>query len=101
MGSGPPRLHADENRVTLLVKWMFAVVSQARASMLLTRMPSQHMGLDAPDAAFPMAPETGPSIAEPGAALRAAMDYYSNQVSGRPTQTTDGGSSADSAAAIQ
>ena len=90
-----------ENRVTLLVKWMFAVVSQARASMLLTGMPSQHMGLDAPDAAFPMAPETGPSIAEPGAALRAAMDYYSNQVSGRPSQTSDGGSSADSAAAIQ
>ncbi|MAN20211.1 type 2 NADH dehydrogenase [Synechococcus sp. A18-25c] len=90
-----------ENRVTLLVKWMFAVVSQARASMLLTGMPSQHMGLDSPDAAFPMAPETGPSIAEPGAALRAAMDYYSNQVSGQPTQTNDGGSNADSAAAIQ
>ena len=90
-----------ENRVTLLVKWMFAVVSQARASMLLTGMPSQHMGLDAPDAAFPMAPETGPSIAEPGAALRAAMDYYSNQVSGHSAQTSDGGSSADSAAAIK
>lgn len=86
-----------ENRYTLLIKWIFAVVSQSRASMLLTGMPSQHMGLDAPDAAFPMQPEAGPSIAEPGAALRAAMDYYSNQVSGLPTQSESG----DSAAAIK
>jgi NADH dehydrogenase len=86
-----------ENRYTLLIKWIFAVVSQSRASMLLTGMPSQHMGLDAPDAAFPMQSGSGPSIAEPGAALRAAMDYYSNQVSGLPTQSESG----DSAAAIK
>jgi len=86
-----------ENRYTLLIKWIFAVVSQSRASMLLTGMPSQHMGLDSPDAAFPMQPGTGPSIAEPGAALQAAMDYYSNQVSGLPTQSESG----DSAAAIK
>ena len=90
-----------ENRFTLLLKWLFAVVSQARASMLLTGMPSQHIGLDAPDAAFPMAPGRGPSIADPGAALRAAMDYYSNQVSGVATQGNEEESTEDSAAAIK
>ena len=91
----------EENRFSLLLKWIFAVVSQARASMLLTGMPSQHMGLDAPDAAFPMAPGVGPSISEPGAALRAAMDYYSNQVSGLSPQPKAGESTEDSAAAIK
>ena len=91
----------EENRFSLLLKWIFAVVSQARASMLLTGMPSQHMGLDAPDAAFPMAPGAGPSISEPGAALRAAMDYYSNQVSGLSPQPKAGESTEDSAAAIK
>ena len=91
----------EENRFSLLLKWIFAVVSQARASMLLTGMPSQHMGLDSPDAAFPMAPGLGPSISEPGAALRAAMDYYSNQVSGLSPQPKAGESTEDSAAAIK
>ena len=91
----------EENRFSLLLKWIFAVVSQARASMLLTGMPSQHMGLDAPDAAFPMAPGAGPSISEPGAPLRAAMDYYSNQVSGLSPQPKAGESTEDSAAAIK
>ena len=64
--------------------------------MLLTGMPSQHMGLDAPDA-FPMAPETGPSIAEPE--LRPRGDGLL-QPGIRPPKTGRG-SSADSAAAIQ
>ena len=91
----------EENRFSLLLKWIFAVVSQARASMLLTGMPSQHMGLDSPDAAFPMAPGSGPSISEPGAALRAAMDYYSNQVSGLSPQPKGEDSTEDPAAAIK
>ena len=92
-----------ENRWTLLIKWMFAVVSQKRASMLLTGMPSQHIGLDAPDAPFPMHSGTGPSIAAPDAALKAAMEYYSNQMSGQRDQAdgTTEGSAGDSAAAIR
>ena len=92
-----------ENRWTLLIKWMFAVVSQKRASMLLTGMPSQHIGLDAPDAPFPMNTGSGPSIAAPDAALKAAMDYYSNQMSGQrdqPEARTEG-SAGDSTAAIK
>ena len=92
-----------ENRWTLLIKWMFAVVSQKRASMLLTGMPSQHIGLDAPDAPFPMHTGSGPSIAAPDAALKAAMDYYSNQVSGQrgqPEALTEG-TAGDSTAAIK
>jgi len=92
-----------ENRISLLIKWMFAVVAQDRASMLLTGMPSQHIGLDAPDAPFPMKSGSGPSIASPDAALKAAIDYYSNQVSGLGDQAGDAsaGSEADSAAAIK
>ena len=92
-----------ENRWTLLIKWMFAVISQKRASMLLTGMPSQHIGLDAPDAPFPMHSGTGPSIAAPDAALKAAMEYYSNQMSGQRDQAagTTEDSAGDSAAAIR
>ena len=93
-----------ENRLTLLIKWIFAVTSQQRASMLLTGMPSQHIGLDAPDAPFPMqSGGTGPSISAPDAALKAAMEYYSNQVSGHhdhPAETSEG-STDDSAAAMR
>jgi NADH dehydrogenase len=71
-----------ENRWSLLIKWMFAVLSQQRSSMLLTGMPCQHIGLDSADAPFPMNSGSGPSIAAPDAALKAAMDYYSKSVSG-------------------
>ena len=47
-------------------------------------MPSQHLALEAEDAHFPMASGKGPSIAEPDAALKAAMDYYAHQLSGLP-----------------
>ena len=99
-----------ENRITLSVKWIFALLTQQRAAILLTGMPSQHMALDAVDAHFPMKAGEGVSIAEPDAALKAAMDYYSNQMSrpphsGQPpTQElldTSDGSAADSAAAIR
>ena len=40
--------------------------------------------MDAEDAHFPMASGKGPSIAEPDAALKAAMDYYAHQLSNLP-----------------
>ena len=85
-----------ENRWTLLIKWMFAVLSQQRSSMLLTGMPSQHIGLDSADSPFPMKSGSGPSIASPDAALKAAMDYYSSSVSGVPVQ--DGADACDESA---
>merc|ERR1711991_265957 len=39
-----------ENRISLSIKWIFALLTQQRASVLLTGMPSQHMALDAVDA---------------------------------------------------
>ena len=94
-----------ENRISLSIKWIFALLTQQRASILLTGMPSQHMALDAVDAHFPMQAGEGVSIAEPDAALKAAMDYYSHQMTGHPqTQElmdTSEGSDADSAAAIK
>ena len=80
-----------ENRWSLLLKWMFAVLSQQRSSMLLTGMPSQHIGLDYADAPFPMKSGSGPSIAAPDAALKAAMNYYSNSISGVSAQDGAGG----------
>ena len=73
--------------------------------MLLTGMPSQHIALNAADAHFPMQPDLGPSIASPDAALQAAMEHYTNEISGMSiTQElidTNGDSAADSAAAIK
>ena len=94
-----------ENRITLSIKWLYALATRQRASILLTGMPSQHLALDAEDAHFPMASGKGPSIAEPDAALKAAMDYYAHQLSGLPqTQElldTKEASVADSEAAIK
>ncbi|KZR63696.1 hypothetical protein PMIT1327_02052 [Prochlorococcus marinus str. MIT 1327] len=92
-----------ENRITLLFKWLVAVVSQQRSSMLLTGMPSQHIDIDAPDAHFPMQPGLGPSIAAPDAALQAAMKYYSTQIAGIAPQpmAAKEGSGEDSTAAIK
>ena len=92
-----------ENRITLLFKWLVAVVSQQRSSMLLTGMPSQHIDIDAPDAHFPMQPGLGPSIAAPDAALHTAMKYYSTQIAGIAPQpmAAKEGSGEDSTAAIK
>ena len=75
--------------------------------MLLTGMP---IALNAEEAHFPMQSGLGPSIASPDAALQAAMEYYSKEISGmsitQKTKTqelidTNGDSAADSAAAIK
>ena len=99
-----------ENRISLSVKWIFALLTQQRAAILLTGMPSQHIGLDAADAHFPMRTGEGVSIAEPDAALKAAMEYYAHQMSRAsvdgppPTQElldTSEESTGDSAAAMR
>lgn len=94
-----------ENRISLSIKWLFALFTQQRAALLLTGMPSQHIALNAADAHFPMQSGKGPSIAAPDAALREAMNYYAHQMTGLPlTQElldTTEDSAADSAAAIR
>ena len=94
-----------ENRISLSIKWLFALLTQQRAALLLTGMPSQHIALNAADAHFPMQSGQGPSIAAPDAALKEAMNYYSHHMSGLPhTQElldTKEDSAADSAAAIK
>ena len=103
-------IHDMQQRVSLATKWIFALLTRQRASMLLTGMPSQHMALNAADAHFPMRAGEGPSIASPDAALQAAMEYYSKEISGLSTTQmsntqelidTNEDSAADSAAAIK
>ena len=67
-------IHDMQQRVSLATKWVFALITRQRASMLLTGMPSQHIALNAADAHFPMQTGLGPSIASPDAALPAAME---------------------------
>ena len=103
-------IHDMQQRVSLATKWVFALITRQRAFMLLTGMPSQHIALNAADAHFPMQTGLGPSIASPDAALQAAMEYYSKEISGMSTTQksntqelidTNGDSAADSAAAIK
>ena len=92
-------------RISLSIKWLFALLTQQRPALLLTGMPSQHIALNAANAHSPMQSEQGPSIASPDAALKAAMNYYAHEMSGMPqTQEllfTKEDSAADSAAAIK
>ena len=87
------------------IKWLYALATQQRSSILLNVMPSQHLHLDAEDAHFPMASGKSPSIAEPGAAPKSAVVYYAHQLSGlKQTQElldTKEDSSTDSEAAIK
>ena len=94
-----------KKRVTLSIKWLYSVATRQRASILPTGMPSQHLAMDAEDAHLPMASGEGSSIAEPDAALKAAMDYYVHQLSGLPKNQelldAKEASVADSEAAIK
>ena len=87
------------------IKWLYALATRQRASILLIGIPSQHLALDVENAHFQMASGKGPSIAEPNAALKAAMDYDDHQLSGlRQTQElldTRAASVANSEAAIK
>ena len=62
-----------ENRITLSIKWPYALATRQRALFLLTGMPSQYLALDVEDAHCPMASGKGSSIAGPYA-LKAAGD---------------------------
>ena len=37
---------ANENRISLLVKWLWAVATRERASLLITGRPDQHIGVE-------------------------------------------------------
>ena len=66
----------EENRVSLLIKWLWAIVSQQRSSLLLTGMPSQHVGLEGGAAPFPMGLNNEPSIADVGSTMAKAIENF-------------------------
>jgi NADH dehydrogenase len=37
---------ANENRLTLLTKWLWVIATQQRASLLITGRPDQHLGVE-------------------------------------------------------
>ena len=37
---------ANENRISLLSKWLWAIATRERASMLITGHPNQHLDVD-------------------------------------------------------
>ncbi len=65
----------DENRITLLVKWLWAIVSEQRSSLLITGMPndSQPGGGPAP---FPMGWENEPSFADLLGPMAEAVEQF-------------------------
>jgi len=71
------------NCLSLTLKWMVAGFTRRQASLLFSGMPSQHLGLDAPDAPFPMVSGQGSSIAAPPTALEAVMTAYASQHAGQ------------------
>jgi len=66
----------EENRLTLLVKWLWAILTRQRGSLLLTGMPSQHVGLEGGSAPFPMGLHSEPSIAEMDGTMGKAMENF-------------------------
>ena len=66
----------EENRLSLLVKWLWAILTRQRGSLLLTGMPSQHVGLDGGSAPFPMGLHSEPSIAEMDGTMEKAMENF-------------------------
>ena len=41
-----PFMPANENRLSLLTKWLWMIATQQRASLLITGRPDQHIGVD-------------------------------------------------------
>jgi NADH dehydrogenase len=63
---------ANENRLTLLTKWLWVIGTRQRASLLITGRPDQHMGVEvglerleaaAPE---PATEATDPAVRAPG-----------------------------------
>ncbi len=66
----------DENRVSLLVKWLWAVVTQQRGDLLITGMPSQHVGLEGSGSPFPMGIAGETSISDMDVTMKNAIDNF-------------------------
>lgn len=72
----------DENRITLLVKWLWAILSEQRSSLLITGMPSD--AFTGPGVApYPMGRDQEPSFAALiGPLADSLRDYRQQQASG-------------------
>jgi NADH dehydrogenase len=66
----------DENRVSLLIKWLWAVVTQQRGDLLITGMPSQHVGLEGSGLPFPMGIAGETSISDMDVTMKNAIDNF-------------------------
>ena len=66
----------DENRVTLLVKWLWAILTQQRSDLIITGLPSQHVGLEGSDAPFPMGQGQQPSFAAIDSTMEKALANF-------------------------
>ena len=72
----------DENRITLLVKWLWAILTQQRSDLIITGLPSQHVGLEGSDAPFPMGQGQQPSFAALDSTLEKAIENFKAGASG-------------------
>jgi NADH dehydrogenase len=66
----------EENRISLLIKWLVAILSQQRSGLLVTGMPNQDVGLEGSAAPFPMGGANEPSIAAMGGTMAKAMENF-------------------------
>ena len=65
----------DENRITLLVKWLWAIVSEQRSSLLITGLPNDSQPGRGP-APFPMGWENEPSFADLLGPMAEAVEQF-------------------------
>lgn len=65
----------DENRITLLVKWLWAIVSEQRSSLLITGLPNEVQPGQG-TAPFPMGWENEPSFADLLGPMAEAVEQY-------------------------
>ncbi|NDD45708.1 MAG: NAD(P)/FAD-dependent oxidoreductase [Synechococcaceae bacterium WB9_4xB_025] len=65
----------DENRITLLVKWLWAIVSEQRSSLLITGLPNDNQPGQGP-APFPMGWENEPSFADLLGPMAEAVEQF-------------------------
>ena len=65
----------DENRITLLVKWLWAIVSEQRSSLLITGLPNDVQPGQG-TAPFPMGWENEPSFADLLGPMAEALEQF-------------------------
>lgn len=76
----------DENRLTLLVKWLWAIVSEQRSSLLIAGLPTDSSS-DRPSAPFPMGWENEPSFSDLLGPMAEALEQFNRRrgkVSAKP-----------------